>query len=68
MHVNGFVDWWLEMDSMLAVLESNVGQLEVTFVAKLQVKTIKTGWGKVREEYSSYKTQVRVLAILRCGS
>lgn len=47
------------MDSMLGAVESNVGQLEVNVVAKLQVKTIKTGWGEVKGEYSSYKTQVR---------
>jgi hypothetical protein len=59
LNVDGFADWWLRMDTMLEAVESKVGQLQVNHVAKLQVKSIKSGWGKVKGEYFSYKIQVR---------
>ena len=57
--MDGFADWWLQVDTMLKDVESKVGQSEVNLVSRLRVKSIKLGWGKMKGECSSYKIQVR---------
>jgi hypothetical protein len=57
-----FADWWLQMDTMLEAVENKVGQLRANHIVKLRVKSMKSGWGEVKAEYSSYKTKVRTHA------
>jgi len=57
-NVDMFADWWLEMDTMLAGVESKVGKLKADKVTKLRVKTVKNGWTGVKGRYLQYKLKV----------
>jgi len=60
-NVDQFADWWLQMDTMLEAVKNKVGQLQANRVAKLRVKSIKSGWSEVKAQYSSYKIKVSKL-------
>jgi hypothetical protein len=63
-NVDQFADWWLQMDTMLEAVENKVGQLQANHIAKLRVKSIKSGWGEVKAEYLNYKIKVRIHTML----
>lgn len=58
-YVDGFSDWWLEMDTMLGAVEKKSDELRPERVVKLRVVTVKKGWAEVKDMYLEYKVKVR---------
>jgi hypothetical protein len=54
------VDWWLTMDTALAMLETSVASLQPQKVLKLKVGSIRKRWEKVSIDYQDYKLKVGI--------
>lgn len=58
-HVNGFVDWWAEVNTTLANLEMVLPQIKVDGSNPFRTDTVKERWIQVYQNYVSYQRQVR---------
>lgn len=60
--VDAFADWWLTVDTALAMLETSTASLKPGCrVPRLKVDHIRKRWEKVGDDYQNYKLKVHII-------
>ena len=63
--VEDFVVWWAQMDTQLMHVDTKSATLKAGERNKLRIRTIKTMWERIRDDYGDYKLEARILILSR---
>jgi len=56
--VDGFLAWWVGMETLLSTANSRAFSLNYEKVRESKVVTMRKGWGRINEEYRRYNAKI----------